>query len=104
MAWDLSRWSYPGSTDNQAESTVVVWERTSRCFVRIRSRSVSELSRLARIREKPIAQISSKVGVSDSCLWGWVAQADGDEGRRIDGLSTAERSELVELRCELGVT
>ena len=30
----------------------------------------------------------------------WVAQADRDEGRRQDGLTTAERQELVTLRRE----
>ncbi len=30
----------------------------------------------------------------------WVAQADRDEGRRQDGLTTAERQELVKLRRE----
>lgn len=53
---------------------------------------------LAWLREMPIAQIVSEVGISDSCLRGWVAQADRDEGRRGDSLSTAERSGLVELR------
>ncbi|MGB0513348.1 MAG: transposase, partial [Wenzhouxiangellaceae bacterium] len=30
----------------------------------------------------------------------WVAQADRDEGRRNDGLTTAEREELSKLRSE----
>lgn len=30
----------------------------------------------------------------------WVAQADRDEGRRTDGLSTVERQELTRLRRE----
>jgi transposase len=30
----------------------------------------------------------------------WVAQADRDEGRRTDGLTTAERDELTRLRRE----
>jgi transposase len=30
----------------------------------------------------------------------WVAQAERDEGRRADGLTTAEREELVRLRRE----
>jgi len=53
---------------------------------------------LARTREKPISEIASDLGISDSCLRGWVAQADRDEGRRDDGLSSAERDELIELR------
>ena len=30
----------------------------------------------------------------------WVAQAEGDEGRRADGLSSAEREEMRRLRRE----
>jgi transposase len=58
---------------------------------------------LARMREKPIAEIARDLGISDSCLRGWVRQADLDEGRRSDGLRTAEREELVALRRELRV-
>lgn len=58
---------------------------------------------LARLREKPIAQIADDLGISESCLRNWVAQADVDEGRR-DGLGSNERAELVELRRELRVT
>lgn len=55
------------------------------------------------MREKPVAQIAEDLGISDSCLRNWMRQADLDEGRRSDGLSTAERDELVELRRELKV-
>ena len=58
---------------------------------------------LARLREKPVAQIALDLGISDSCLRGWMKQADVDEGRRADGLTTAERDELVQLRRELWV-
>lgn len=58
---------------------------------------------LARQREKPMAAIAADLGISDSCLRNWVAQADRDEGRRTDGLTTAERDELVKLRRELRV-
>ena len=58
---------------------------------------------LARLKEKPVGQIAESLGISDSCLRGWVKQADIDEGRRADGLSTAERDELVKLRRELRV-
>jgi transposase len=51
---------------------------------------------LARLREKPVAQIATDLGISDSCLRNWMAQADIDEGRR-EGLSSREREELVEL-------
>jgi transposase len=52
---------------------------------------------LARLREKPIAQIAKDLGIAESGLRRWVAQADIDEGKR-EGLSSDERKELVELR------
>ena len=58
---------------------------------------------LARLGEKPIARIAEDLGMSESCLRGWMKQADVDEGRR-EGLSGGERDELVELRRELRVT
>ncbi len=58
---------------------------------------------LARLREKPVAQIAADLGISDSCLRGWMRQADVDDGRR-SGLSSDDRDELAELRRELRVT
>jgi len=58
---------------------------------------------LARMREKPIAQLAGDLGISESCLRNWMVQADRDEGRRADGLTTPEREELVRLRRELRV-
>lgn len=52
---------------------------------------------LARRREKPIAQIARDLGIAESGLRRWMAQADIDDGR-VEGLSTDERKELVELR------
>jgi transposase len=37
---------------------------------------------------------------SAQCIRNWVHQADRDAGRRADGLTTAERSELQRLRRE----
>ena len=54
---------------------------------------------LARLRDKPVAQIADDLGISESCLLNWIAQANVDTGRR-EGLSTRERDELVELRRE----
>lgn len=56
---------------------------------------------LARLRERPVPQIAEDLGISDSCLRNWMKQADLDENRRGDGLSTAERGELVKLRRQL---
>lgn len=58
---------------------------------------------LARLREKPVAEIAADLGISDSCLRNWMKQADLDQGRRSDGVSSAEREELVKLRRELRV-
>ena len=52
---------------------------------------------LARLREKPIAQIAKDLVIAESGLRRWMAQADIDEGKR-EGLSSDERKELVELR------
>ncbi len=58
---------------------------------------------LARLREKPVAELAGDLGISDSCLRNWVAQADRDDGRRSDGVTIADREELVRLRRELRV-
>jgi transposase-like protein len=55
------------------------------------------------MREKPVVELACDLGISESCLRNWMAQADRDEGRRRDGLTTAEREELVRLRRELRV-
>jgi transposase-like protein len=54
---------------------------------------------LARERAKPLEQIARDLGISPSCLRGWVKQAEIDRGER-DGLTTDERAELVKLRRE----
>ncbi len=54
---------------------------------------------LARLREKPIAQIAKDLGIAESGLRRWMAQADVDEGKK-DGLTSDERAELVKLRRE----
>ena len=54
---------------------------------------------VARLGDKPVAEIAADLGISDSCLRNWLRQADVDEGRRA-GASSAERDELVALRRE----
>jgi transposase len=39
--------------------------------------------------------------LSTQAIGNWVAQADRDEGRRADGLTTVEREELSRLRREV---
>lgn len=52
---------------------------------------------LARLREKPIAQIAKDLGIAESGLRRWMTQADIDDGVQ-DGLTSDERAELVQLR------
>jgi transposase len=54
---------------------------------------------LARLREKPIAQIARDLGISESCLRRWMELADVEEGHK-EGLTKDERAELVRLRRE----
>ena len=49
-----------------------------------------------------MAALAHDLGISESCLRNWVAKADVDEGRK-DGVTSAERAELVELRRKLRV-
>ena len=51
----------------------------------------------ARLREKPVKQLATDLGISDQTLHNWLKQADIDAGRR-EGLTTEERAELVRLR------
>ena len=55
---------------------------------------------LARMREKPIVELAGDLGISESCLRNWMAQADADEGKNTESgrLSSDERAELAELR------
>jgi transposase len=52
---------------------------------------------LFRDRDKPVAQLASELGISESCLRRWAAQDDVDTGR-VEGVSSDERAELAELR------
>ena len=52
-----------------------------------------------RAQQRPIAQVAKSLGISESCLRNWLAQADRDEGRR-EGLTSEERKELAALRRE----
>jgi transposase-like protein len=53
---------------------------------------------LARLGDTPVAQIAKDLGISESCLRNWMAQADADEKGSSTRLSTAEKKELAELR------
>ena len=56
-----------------------------------------ETVRLMRSSEKPLAQISRELDVSEQTLRNWRKQQEVDEGKR-EGLTTDEREELGRLR------
>ena len=56
---------------------------------------------LARRHEMPMSQIAKDFGISESCLFRWVKQAEIDAGRR-DGLTSEERRRLVSLATKMG--
>jgi len=45
----------------------------------------------------PVSQVAKDLGISESCLRRWMSIDDVDAGRK-EGLTSAERKELVELR------
>jgi transposase len=53
---------------------------------------------LARTGDKPVAALAKDLGISESCLRNWMAQADADAGSRADRLTSAEKKELAALR------
>ncbi len=61
-----------------------------------------EAVRLMHSSEKPLAQISRELGVSEQTLRNWRSQAEIDSGER-EGLTTEEREELGKLRREVRV-
>ena len=60
----------------------------------------TEAIRLARTSGRPHAEIARDLGMTAETLRLWLKQADLDEGRRSDGLTTEEREELRRLRRE----
>ncbi len=60
----------------------------------------TEAVRLVRSGGRTPEQLARDLGWSAQAIRNWVRQADLDEGRRHDGLTTAERAELVRLRRE----
>ncbi len=53
---------------------------------------------LARSGERPVAELAKSLGISESCLRNWMAQADTDEHGSATKLTSAEKKELAELR------
>jgi transposase len=54
---------------------------------------------LALVRDgRPAAQVARELGIADSCIRNWIKQDQLDRHERDDGLTSAEREELRELR------
>ena len=63
--------------------------------VEFRQRAVE----LARTGDKPVAALAKDLGISESCLRNWMAQADADDAGSGGGrLTSTEKAELAELR------
>jgi transposase len=60
----------------------------------------AEAIRLARTSGKPHAEIAQDLGMTSETLRLWLKQADLDEGKRQDGLTSDEQEELRRLRRE----
>ena len=63
----------------------------------------AEAVRLVRAGGRTPDQLARDLGCSGQTIRNWVRQADLDNGRRTDGLTTAEREELRRLRREVKV-
>jgi transposase len=59
----------------------------------------AEVVELCRTSGKSIAQVAHDLGIGETAVRRWVAQAEVDAGRR-PGLTTEEQAELVALRKE----
>ncbi|MBV9142979.1 MAG: transposase [Pseudonocardiales bacterium] len=55
---------------------------------------------LAREGSTPIAEVAKGLGISESCLRTWLAQADVDDHGSPTRLRSVEKKELVELRMD----
>jgi transposase len=54
---------------------------------------------LALVRDgRPAAQVARELGIADSCIRNWIKRDQLDRRERDDGVTSAEREELRELR------
>jgi len=62
-------------------------------------RRIVELARAGR----SIKQLARDFEPTEACIRNWIKQADLDDGRRSDGLTSDERAELTQLRREVRI-
>ena len=71
--------------------------RTRRPYSEEFKQQMIDLVRVGRTPE----ELSREFEPTAQSIRNWVVQADRDEGRRKDGLTTAERQEMIKLRREV---
>ena len=64
----------------------------------------AEVVALVRQPGKTAGGVAREMGLTETAVRAWVRQAELDGGVRTDGLTTAERAELAQLRKELRET
>src|SRR2546423_11371361 len=60
----------------------------------------AEIVELCRRGDRSVGQVAVDFDLTETAVREWVKQADIDDGRRSDGITTAEREELNRLRRE----
>lgn len=63
----------------------------------------AEVVELVRQDGNTVASVSRDLDLTETAVREWVKQADLDDGRRDDGLTSSEREELARLRREVRV-
>ncbi len=61
----------------------------------------AEVVELVRQEANTAASVARDLDLTETAVREWVKQVERDEGVRADGLTTAERAEMVQLRKEL---
>ena len=61
----------------------------------------AEVVALVRRPDNTVASVSREMDLTETAVRTWVRQAERDEGVRTDGMTTAERAEMAQLRKEL---
>jgi transposase len=61
----------------------------------------AEVVALVRQPGKTAGGVAREMGLTETAVRAWVKQAERDDGTRADGLTSAERTEMAQLRKEL---
>jgi transposase len=61
----------------------------------------AEVVELVRQPGNTVGSVARQLDLTETAVRSWVKQADIDDGRRSDGLTSAERAEMAQLRKQL---